>query len=404
MKKKRKVIFLFLDGLPDIPVDGKTPLTEANKPNIDWFAKNGTTGELLLLDKSHWVNPVRAASISPFANMALMGYDPTKFPVKRGVLEAVGADISFKEGYLALRCNFATVDENLKVIDRRAGRNTYGLSDLVRYINEHLNIGVPFIFKRTYEHRAVLVIKMNLSDAVTGNDTTSEGLVKRVSAEKPDGLITAKIIQDFIDKTHKLIDYHKANEERIKNGIPPANYLLVREAGNKLRDLLPHFTTKHKINKAVCISEPGSVKATCMLAGMDAITVPEITDEGKINYRKTMDFVFGNIELTLPEYDLVYAHIKETDVAAHDKDFDRRVEAIEAVDAKLEPFRKTNSILVITSDHITSTEAGKHEYGKVPVLVYGKGKDNVKAFDETSVKKGKLKNYNATKLWKYIFK
>jgi len=399
---RKKVIFLFLDGLPDIPVDGKTPLTEANTPNIDWFAKNGATGEMLLLDKSYWTELTRT-SVSHTANISLLGYVPKKFPVKRGVLEAVGADMQYKEGYLALRCNFATVDKDLNVVDRHVGRDVTGLPELARYINENVNIGVPFIFKRTYEHRAALMIKMNLSDEISSNDPMKEGeKVKKISATKADALVSAKIVQDFIDKVHGLIEYHKVNEERTKKGVQAANYILVREAGNKLLDLLPHFTKKHKIKKAVSISEAGSIKATCMLAGFDSITVPEIVDEGKINYRKTMDFVFSNIEYALPDYDFIFAHLKETDVVAHDKDFDRRVEAIEAIDAHLEPFKNSNNILVITSDHITSTETGKHEYGTVPVLVYGKGKDKSKKFDEISVKKGKLKNYSGVKLMEYI--
>ena len=400
---KKKVIFLFLDGLSDIPVDDKTPLTEADKPNIDWFAKNGVTGEMLLLDKSYWTELTRT-SVSHTANISLLGYDSNKFPVKRGVLEAVGADIQYKEGYLALRCNFATVDKDLRVVDRHVGRDITGLAELARYINENVDIGVPFIFKRTYEHRAVLFIRMNLSDEITSNDPMKEGeRVKRISATKPDALVSAKMVQDFIDKVHGLIEYHKVNEERTKKKIPAANYILVREAGNKLLDLLPHFTNKHKIKKAVAISESGSIKATCMLAGFDSITVPEIVDGGRINYRKTMDFVFNNIEYALPDYDFVFAHIKETDVAAHDKDFDRRKEVIEAIDKHLEAFKDSGNILVITSDHITSTETGKHEYGVVPVLVYGKGKDKSKKFDEVSVKKGKLKKYTGAKLMKFVF-
>ena len=400
---RKKVIFLFLDGLPDIPFEDKTPLTEADKPNIDWFAKNGVTGELLLLDKSYWTELTRT-SVSHTANISLLGYDPKKFPVKRGVLEAVGADMQYKEGYLALRCNFATVDKDLNVVDRHVGRNVTGLPELARYINENVDISVPFVFKRTYEHRAALMIKMNLSDEISSNDPMKEGeKVKRISATKPDALVSAKIIQDFIDKVHGLIEYHKVNEERSKKNIPAANYILVREAGNKLLDLTPHFINKHNIKKAASISEAGSIKATCMLAGFDSITVPEIVDFGKIDYRKTMDFVFSNIEYALPDYDFVFAHIKETDVAAHDKDFDRRVGVIEAIDDHLEKFKESNNILVMTSDHITSTETGKHEYGTVPVMVYGKGKDKSKKFDELSVKNGKLKNYTGAKLMKYIF-
>ena len=402
MPAKKKVIFLFLDGLPDIPADDRTPLTEANKPNIDWLAKNGTTGELMLLDKSFWTEMMRT-SASHTANISLLGYDPRKFPVKRGVLEAVGADMQYKGGYLALRCNFATVDKDLNVVDRHVGRNITGLPDLARHINENVDIGVPFVFKRTYEHRAALVIKMNLSDEISSNDPMKEGeKARKISATKPDGLVSAKIVQDFIEKVHGLIEYHQVNESRTERRIPAANYLLVREAGNKLLDLLPHFTKRYKMKKSAIISEAGSIKASCMLAGFDAITVPEISDGGKINYRRTMDFVFNNIEYALPDYDFIIAHIKETDVAAHDKDFDRRTEAIEAIDSHLEDIKDSGNILVITSDHITSTETGKHEYGTVPVLVYGKGKDKSKKFDEISVKKGKLKNYTGDKLMKYI--
>jgi 2,3-bisphosphoglycerate-independent phosphoglycerate mutase len=42
--------------------------------------------------------------------------------------------------------------------------------------------------------------------------------------------------------------------------------------------------------------------------------------------------------------------------------------------------------------------------GKVPLLIYGKGKDRVKTFDEFSVKKGKLKNFTPKKVWSYVFK
>ncbi len=402
MKKGKKVIYLFLDGLPDIPIDGKTPLTEAKTTNLDWLAKNGMTGELMLLDKNYWTELTRT-SVSHTANISMLGYDPSKFPVKRGVLESLGADINLKQGHLALRCNFATVDKNLNVVDRHVGRNVTGLPDLARYINEHVEIGVPFIFKRTYEHRAVLVIKMSLHDDISSNDPMREGdKVKRISATNPDALVSAKIVQDFIDKVHDLIEYHQVNEDRMRKGTPAANYLLVREAGNHIAELTPHFPKRHKIKNSVVISEPGSIKASCMLAGFDAITVPEIVDGGKINYRKTMDFVFSNIEYALPDYDFIYAHIKETDVAAHDKDFDRRVDAIEAIDKHLEQFKDSGNILVVTSDHITSTESGKHEYGTVPVLVFGKGKDKSARFDEISVKKGKLKNFNGAKLMKYI--
>jgi 2,3-bisphosphoglycerate-independent phosphoglycerate mutase len=106
----------------------------------------------------------------------------------------------------------------------------------------------------------------------------------------------------------------------------------------------------------------------------------------------------------LPEYDFVYAHIKgPIDEAAHDGDFKDKTRGIEAVDKKLEMFKKFGGILVVTCDHITSTEQKAHMPGPVPVLVYGRNKGKITTFDEFSVKKGKFKNYTPVKLLKFIF-
>ena len=399
----KPVIFIIIDGLADQPLKGKTPLSAASKPNIDWFASNGYVGELNLLPKSMWTELTRA-SVSHIANLALLGYNPKRYELKGGPLEAVGADIPYKQGHLALRCNFATVDKQLIVKDRHAGRNSYGLNEIARSINAYVDINVPYTFLRTYEHRAVLVIKRSLSDAISSNDPLYTGKkVKKISATKPDALLSAKLVQDFVDQAHNIIEFHRKNAERIEKGIPPANYLLVRGMGNSL-PTLPSFLKKWKLKKAVCIAEAGVMKATCMLAGFSAITVPEFTIKGKTNQEKTLDFIFDTIEDSLSEYPFVYAHIKGADEAAHDKDFNQKKRVIEAIDKRIERFKHTDCILIVTCDHITSCITGKHEAGKVPLLLYGIGKDRVKSFDEISAKKGKLENFTGNKLWKLVFK
>ncbi|MEM5802117.1 MAG: hypothetical protein QXQ18_01890 [Candidatus Aenigmatarchaeota archaeon] len=396
IREKKKVVFFLLDGLADIPIKNKTPLSEAKKPNIDFFAKNGVVGELNLVPKKFWQE--HAASISPFATISLLGYDLKKFEkLRRGPLEAVGVDIPYKEGYLAIRCNFATVDTEMKVVDRRAGRSSYKLEEIARYINEHVDIGVPYTFMRVYGHRAVLIIKEKLNDNISSNDPMKTGeRVKRIHALKAEAELSAKLVQEFIDKVFNVIEFHPANAERLAQNLPPANYILVREGGNVLLDLMPHFDKKWKV-KPICITEPGAVRAVFMLSGFNSIKVPELDFESKLNY------IFESIHEVLTEYDLVIVHLKDTDEAGHDGDFERKKEMIEEIDSWLADFKSFDGILVITTDHITSTEKKMHIQGNVPVLVYGKGKDNVGKFDEMSVKKGKLKNYNGKKLWKYIF-
>lgn len=392
---KKKVVFLLFDGLADIPINGTTPLKEAKKPNWDYLAKNGLTGELTVLPNSYWKGkPLGSHHLA----IALLGFDPKKYPTQRGPLEAVGSGIPYQEGHLAMRCNLATVDENLKVIDRRAGRSTHGLDEIIRYVNTHVDIGVPFTFMRTYGHRCVLILRKHLSEKITTNDPYKVGeKVRHVGALSKDAEESADLVQKFVDKFYNLAQYHPKNYERKKKGLLPANYLLVRQTGNKLFDI-PNFPKKWKVDKAVCLSENGAVKGTCMLADFNSVTIPELP------FKKSIEFIFDDIEELLTEYALIFVHIKWTDEPGHDGNFKKKKEVIELIDKYMEMFKKFDGILVVTTDHITSVKTKSHEPGKVPLLIYGKGKDKVKTFDEFAVKKGRLKNYVPSKIWRYVLK
>jgi len=394
-KPRKKIVFIVVDGMADLPVGGKTPLSAAKKPNLDWFAKNGTCGEILTMEKPVWQKYVVAGS--HLCNIALLGYDVKDIYAQRGPLEAVGADVPYQEGHLALRCNFATVDKDLILLDRRAGRNVVGIDELAKYINTHVDIGVPFIFKRTFEHRAVLIIKEKLSDKISSNDPHVEGKkALAIQPLSPEANHSASLVQDFIDKSRGVIEYHPVNEQRIHSGIRPANYVIARQAGNRLPPLKGQFADSHKV-KAVAISENGVMKATCMLAGFESITVPEMKPES------TLKFIFDNIDDALSDFDFVYAHVKGVDEYAHDGNFFGKQKAIERLDEFMEQFRNFDGILIVTCDHITSTINRQHEWGPVPVLVYGKGKDKVTRFDEFSAKKGKLKMLTPKKFWSFVF-
>ncbi|MFH0711472.1 MAG: 2,3-bisphosphoglycerate-independent phosphoglycerate mutase [Candidatus Aenigmatarchaeota archaeon] len=394
-KRKKKVVFIVVDGMADLPINNKTPLSEANKPNLDWLTKNGVSGELVTVDKSIWKKEGVVGSHT--AAISLLGGDVKNNYIKRGPIEAVGADQTYHDGQLAIRCNFATVDRELAVLDRRAGRNSFGLDEISRYINEHLLLEVQFIFRRTFGHRAVLIFRDKLSDKISTNDPHFVGeKVKRIEPLDKEAEATAKIVQEFVDKSRSLIEYHPSNEARIRNGIRPANYLLIRQAGNKLPKV-PQFLKKHRLEKGVVIAESGVMKGVGMLAGLDSITVPEM------KFESYMKFIFDNIQDALTEYDFIFVHILGPDEPAHDGDFHRKREMIERIDQRMDMFKDFDGILVFTADHITATKLRAHAEGAVPVMIYGKGKDKIKKFDEFSVKKGKLKLTTPIKLWKYVF-
>ncbi len=393
-RKKQKVIFIVVDGMAD-RMDGKTPLQSAKKPNMDWMAANGECGQLSLISKSLW-NEIDTKGISQYANVSLLGGNPNKYVLDRGPLEAVGLGIPYNEGNLAVRCNFATVDGDMAMVDRRAGRGIFGLDAITRQINQHVRLDEKYVFMRTYGHRAVFIVQKDLSKDIKGNDVEVGEHIPRIEALNEGAEESARLAQDFVEKARTTIRFYPKNSERIDKGLPSANYIIMRQAGNQLPKL-PKFSKKWNVKKPVCISESGVMKATCMLSGFSSINVPEFG-----SYKKWLDFIFDNVDSALSEYDFVYVHIKPADEAAHDKDPERKREIIEYMDSLLEPYRNFKGVMVITCDHITSSESGEHEYGKVPVLVYGKGKDDVESFDEESVVNGSIGTKSGHSLLSHI--
>jgi 2,3-bisphosphoglycerate-independent phosphoglycerate mutase len=380
-----RVIFFLIDGLGDPGIN--TPLKLAKKPNINGLLRNSFLANFEIFNRKEW--PQKGyASLTGLANLKILGYKNLK--VKRGPLEAIGSDIDFENGNLALRVDFATVDKNLKVIDRRAGRNTFGLSELERAINGIL-FSIPFHFHRTYGHRGVLIFKEKLSPFISDSDPLEKNKkVKKIKALKKDPLTkkTAKIVQKFLESAHYVLENHPINKEREKRKILKANYLLTREAGNSL-PRLENFFKKYNLKNGLVIAENGVVKGGCKLVGFDALTLPEIE-----NIKQRYNFYQKGIFENFDKYDLIYLHLKEADEASHDKNFKKKKEFFEFFDNWLiKIYKKFPQVkYVITGDHLTNTKTGKHTFGNLPILIINhKEKNYPKEFSEAEAKKKKIK-------------
>lgn len=394
-----RVIFFLIDGLAD-KLSLKTPLKLAKKPNIDSLLKQSFLGFFLPLKKKSW-SKIASSSITGLANLHILGYDIQYKKVRRGPLEALGSEVDYKEGELALRVDFATVDKNLTVIDRRAGRNTFGFNELEKAINS-LTFEIPFHFHQTYGHRGVLIFKAKLSPYITDSDPLKiNSKVKKIKPIKKDTLSkkTAKIVQKFLEECHYLLDSHPVNNLRRKKGFLKANYLLTREAGNSLPKL-ENFFKKYKFKNGLVIAENGVVKGGCLLCGFKALTLPEIE-----NLNQRYLFLKNAILNNFKKYDLIYLHLKEADEAAHDKNFQRKKEFFEFFDAWFGSIIQnlpTKIKYVITGDHLTDTKTGKHLYGPLPILIINyKNPNQPKEFSEIEAKKMKIK-IEPKELWRIL--
>ena len=377
-----RALLLICDGMADRPVaelGGRTPLEAATKPNMDELAARGICG---LMDTI-------APGVPPgsdTAHLALLGYDPYEVYTGRGPFEAAGAGIELKPGDIALRANFATVDEGLVVRDRRAGR----IQEADRFEAALQGIklrGVQVIFRSTVGHRGALVLRgRGLSHEVTDSDPHEVGA--KVLPVKPltrRAARTARLLNKFLRKAHEVLQAHPLNEERRRKGLPAANYLLLRGAGVVPR--LQPVSERFGIEGA-CVAAAALVKGVCRLAGMQVLDVPGATGGVDTNLDAKRDAALE----ALKSCDLVLLHVKGFDEASHDGNVHAKVQLIERVDRMLGQLMGAVDLIAIAADHTTPVTGREHTGDPVPVLIHGPGVrvDEVERFDERSCARGGL--------------
>lgn len=377
-----KAIMLICDGMADRPIPklgNRTPLELAKKPNMDELAKRGVCG---LMDTI-------APGVPPgsdTAHLALLGYDPHEVYTGRGPFEAAGAGIDLRAGDIALRANYGTVDDKLIVKDRRAGR-IQDTGQLAAAIGRIKLPGARIIFKSTVGHRATLVLRgRGLSHEVTDSDPHELGSkVLQVKPLSREAAKTARLLNEFSRKAHKVLKAHPTNLERVRRGMLPANYLLLRGAG-----VVPHLEPiqeKFKL-KCACVAAAALVKGVCRMAGMTIVDVPGATGGVNTNLNAKREAALRALEGN----ELVLLHIKGFDEASHDGNAAAKVQLIERVDDMLGHLVGAADFIAVVVDHTTPVSVREHTGDPVPVLIAGPGvrADDVKAYDERSCARGGL--------------
>ena len=370
-----KALLVILDGVGDI--GKKTPLSTAKKPTMDRLAKEGVTGLLHPLGRGK-------VPTSDLAHLALFGYGPEYAP-GRGPFEALGADLKLSEGDIALRCNLATV-RNGKLIDRRAGRNVENAGKIIGAIGD-LKIGdVEAKLTHTTQHRCVLVLRGPfLSSKISDTDPHKTGVPIRKSRplDKTDqAKKTAKALNAFTKQSFVIGD-HPLNKHRKL----PANSVICRGAGTYMK--VPTLREKYGIS-AACVAGGALYRGVAKYVGMDIIHVPGAEASFDTNLLGKAKAVLQSIK----KHDLVFLHIKDTDNAGHDGDFQRKTQMIEKVDKMLHIIlpNLTDTFVILTGDHSTPVSLMRHTSDPVPILFHGPSvtpDDNGK-FDELSCQDGGL--------------
>ena len=369
-----KIVLLVMDGLgglPD-PQSGRTEMETARIPNLDRLAQEGICGMV------YHVGIGLTPGSGP-GHLALFGYDPLRYRIGRGALEAVGIDFDLGSRDVAARGNFCTVDGDGLVVDRRAGR--IDSDTCARLCAELRTIELPgaeLFVEPVREHRFLLVLRGDsLSDVLSGTDPQKVGVPPvEVEALAPEAQATAKLVSTFVAGVReRLHDHH------------PANMVLLR--GFARRPDLPSFPEVLGL-RAAAIAFYSMYRGLARLVGMTALPAgPSLSDS------------LAALREHWGQFDFFFVHYKATDSAGEDGDFQRKVAKLEEVDAIIpELLSLKPDVIMATGDHSTPSTYRAHSWHPVPFVLRSRWcqPDPADAFNERDCQKGSLGLFAATEI------
>ncbi len=406
----KKILYVVLDGLGDRPVPelgGRTPLEAAATPNLDRLAAEGRQGSVITVGKD-------IAPESDVAVMAILGYDPMRYHAGRGPLEALGAGLQFAEGDVALRGNFATLGTGWDIVDRRVGRNltTEEARELAAALNREVVLAsspARMVVEATMAYRCAVVFyprEGKLSGQISNTDP-AYARVKGLGVAKAEfgnlveecqplddsaeAWTAAELVNEFTRKSRGVLDAHPVNRRRRERGDPPANIILVRDAGDHLPSV-PSMREHFGVDFG-CFVEMPVERGIARVLGMAIIEVPPSMGDRERVYRLWAERAVEEIS----RHDGLYLHLKGPDEPGHDGDCAGKRDVIALIDraffgALLPRVDWSNTIIAVTADHATPCMLRGHSADPVPLLISGAGvrADSTTALSERAAGQGAL--------------
>jgi 2,3-bisphosphoglycerate-independent phosphoglycerate mutase len=397
MSVRTKAAILIGDGIGDRPVpelDGRTPLEVADVPSLDRIAAEGECGQMDPIGPG-----IRAGSDT--SHLAILGYDPFEVYTGRGPFEALGIGMAVEGGDVCFRCNFASLEGDLrltaegefvgaKIVDRRAQRIAEGTRELAGAVDGMTIEDVTCYVKESVEHRAALVLRgPGLGPEVSDVDPHEEALPPHgaIGQDGPSRK-TAGVLNQFVLRSWEALRDHPVNRGRVEVGRLPANIVIPRGAG--LAPDLEPFSRRHGV-KGACVVETG------LIAGIGRylrMSVPDIA--GATGGANTDELALaGAVVEMFQDHDFVLCNLKAPDLAGHDGDAGAKVAAAQKLDNLVQHILDNGPDdlhLAVTADHCTPVGFRDHTGDAAPIAVSGPNvrPDAVAAFSERAVVGGAI--------------
>lgn len=385
----KKGLVIVLDGLGDRPsavLGGQTALEAAATPFMDRLVSKGCCG---LVDPLYPGIPVDTHT----GCAALMGIAPEdQRQLARGFVEAVGIGLAVEPGDVVIRANFATLADDGTIIDRRAGRVSEGVASLCQSL-ENLMISdnvLASVFPASH-HRAVLrLCGSGLSSAITDTDPGCVGDTRAQVSQALDladqrAVDTAAVLNAFSHKVRGILRQHPVNQQRIARGELAANGMLFRGAGTVFypRNLVTHLGLR-----TVVIAGEKTLVGLGRLSGFDVV------QQAGFSGMPDTDLVakFHAAQRALEEHDLVYVHVKATDIFSHSQDVPGKKAFLERLDKALDVFSDTDCVIAVGADHSTDSNTGRHCGDPIPAVLWSSTcrVDGETVFGESACMRGGL--------------
>ncbi len=401
------LIYVLLDGVGDLPhpdLNGKTPLEAANTPTLDKIASNGVIGEVISVGKG----------IAPESDIAVFNMLGYKFDhadyAGRGVIEAIGVGTDFKDGDLALRGNFSTLNEEEAIIDRRAGRqiakeDADGIAREIETKIKFSNQDTSVVVSPTIGHRVTIRIRTNsqkLSSKITNTDPAYSnvggmGVAKDVGdilkiekclpmEDTDDSKFTANVVNEFSEQSTKIMKESVINKKRKEQNKKELSCILLRDAGNKYPDV-PTINEKHSMQFSCIVDMPVELGISDVLK-MKAFEAGGLTD-----YEEKARVAAKAMETQ----NAIYVHLKGPDEFGHDGDAVGKMKNIEEIDQRffktlVENIDSSKVAIMISADHSTPCINKGHSDDPVPIVVSGDfiKNDGTTRMTEEQAKKGSI--------------
>ena len=369
-----KIVLLVVDGLGGLahPDTGLSELETANLPNLDAMARESACG------LTTPVLPGVAPGSGP-GHLALFGYDPLKYIIGRGALEALGIEAELRPGDVAARGNFCTVDDSGLLVDRRAGRIPTELSTPLCHQLDQIELdGVQLDVFPVQDYRFVLRLRgEGLSEQVSETDPQITGVpALKVRPLEPAAKKTAQLVNQFVEQARQRL----SEEER-------GNMVLLR--GWAQLPSLPPMGEVYRLN-------PAGIAAYPMYRGLATVASMEIIPTG-MSFSDEVETLRAHYDA----HDFFFIHYKPADAAGEDGDFDAKVRALEALDPLIPQIRELNpDVFMVAGDHATPAIMAAHSWHPVPFMLHSpltRG-EGIASFDEKACGLGSIGRIPATNI------